>query len=385
MSERELYTEREQTLVKHYILQHYLERFAHIIGSTWSGITYIDCFSGPWKARSEDLKDTSFSIALEELLKARDTHKKKGKLLQIRCFFLEKSTTAYAKLKKFAKDINDAEIQTKNDILENSISDIIDFINKSTLSFPFIFIDPTGWTGFAMDVIQPLLQLNQGEVLINFMTSHISRFIDSPETQTKESFERLFGSANFKDKIQGLAQEAREEAMVAEYSKNVKNVGNFNYVCSAIILHPNMDRTHFHLIYATRHPKGVEVFKDTEKRAMKLMEEARANAQQRKRTEKTKQGELFGGEVLHNPTYYDALRERYLSKSKAIVLEILQSRLRVPYDDIWAEALSVQLTWESDLKEWIKEWMENGNLKIAGLGKRKRVPQRGQNHILIWQ
>ena len=88
MSEADLYAGREQTLVKHLILGKYLERFAIIIGFSWSSITYVDCFSGPWKSRSEELKDTSFSIALAELRKARETHRASGSDLRLRCFFL---------------------------------------------------------------------------------------------------------------------------------------------------------------------------------------------------------------------------------------------------------------------------------------------------------
>src|SRR5438128_3050039 len=100
MADPNLYAGREQTLVKHLILAKYLERFAHIIGFRWNSITYVDCFSGPWNVRSDDLKDSSFSIALEELRKAKETHRLKGKNLNLRCFFLEKDPSAYARLKQ---------------------------------------------------------------------------------------------------------------------------------------------------------------------------------------------------------------------------------------------------------------------------------------------
>ena len=70
MATNEDYAGREQSQVKHYILQHYLERFAHIIGSKWTTITYVDCFSGPWESQTKDHSDTSFAIALQELRKA---------------------------------------------------------------------------------------------------------------------------------------------------------------------------------------------------------------------------------------------------------------------------------------------------------------------------
>jgi three-Cys-motif partner protein len=68
-----LYVGREQTRVKHEILRRYLVRFAHIVGSRWDTISYVDGFSGPWRSQSERREDTSFSIAIEQLRHARST------------------------------------------------------------------------------------------------------------------------------------------------------------------------------------------------------------------------------------------------------------------------------------------------------------------------
>lgn len=191
-----------------------------------------------------------------------------------------------------------------------------------------------------MSTIAPLLKIDPGEVLINFMTGHIRRFIDYPEEVNQQSFVRFFGSQDFREKVKGLAQQEREDAAVEEYIRNVKSTGNFPHVCSAIVLHPEIDRTAFHLIYATRNLAGVEVFKDAEKRAMAVMEKARAEAKQRKREEKTRQTELYSGEVLHDPIHYTSLRVRYLAKSKQAVLDLLETRGKVLYEEACVLTLS---------------------------------------------
>jgi three-Cys-motif partner protein len=386
MSKGELYVGREQTLVKHFILQKYLERFAHIVGTHWDTLTYADCFSGPWNARSDKFEDSSFGIALHELRTARDTHAQRGRKLRLRCFFLEKDRDAYEKLYSFAKGIQDAEIKTGNAALEGSVNEIVEFIRAGgQKSFPFVFIDPTGWTGFEMETIAPLLRLNPGEVLVNFMTGHIRRFLESPQEQTQDSFERLFGSASFRERVQGLAQQDREDAAVREYTTNAKTVGGFNFGCSAIVLHPEMDRTHFNLIYLTRNPKGIEVFKDAEKKAMELQEAARAEAQQRKRVARKGQAELFGSKELHDSSHYESLRDRYVAKTRGLVLQALESKRRLLYDDAWTLALSESMSWESDLKEWIEEWKQNGRLEIVGMQTRQRVPHRNEGNYLVWK
>ena len=385
MSDADLYTGREQTLVKHYILRQYLERFAIIVGTHRDTLTYVDCFSGPWNVQSEDFKDSSFSIALEQLRKARKVHQERtGRTLRLRCLFLEKTRSAFTKLQRFTDKIADVKIELHNAKLEDAVPLILEFVKEGgSRSFPFIFIDPTGWTGFEMSTIAPLLKIEPGEVLINFMTGHIRRFIEYPEEVNQQSFVRFFGSEDFREKVKGLAQQEREDAAVEEYIRNVKSTGKFPYVCSAIVLHPEIDRTAFHLIYATRNLAGVEVFKDAEKRAMALMEKARAEAKQRKREEKTGQTELYGGEVLHDATHYTSLRVHYLAKSKQAVLDLIGVQTKIPYDQACALTLSFPLSWESDLKEWIRYWVQEGLLTISGLKARQQVPQRGEGIVLI--
>lgn len=387
MSNGELYAGREQTLVKHFILRKYLERFAYIVGSHWNVLTYVDCFSGPWNVRSDKFEDSSFAIALKELGNARDAlAKQRGRNIQLRCFFLEKNRAAHAKLKEFADGVTDAKIETRNATLEESIPDIVDFVRRGgSKAFPFIFIDPTGWTGFEMDTIAPLLRLNPGEALINFMTGHIRRFLDSPDEETQDSFLRLFGSGAFRAKIQGLAQLEREDAAVEEYTRNSRSVGGFDFGCNAIVLHPEKDRTHFNLIYLTRNQKGIEVFKDAEKKAMEVQETARAEAQQRQRVARKGQPELFGSKELHDSTHYELLRDRYLTKARDLVLQTLKSKSRLLYEDAWTMALSQPMTWESDLKEWIAEWKDEGRLEVAGMQPRQKVPHRNESNYLIWK
>lgn len=380
-----LYEGREQTLVKHFILQHYLERFAHIIGSWKDVITYVDCFSGPWNVQSDDLKDSSFSLAVEQLRIARDTLATSGRSIRIRCMFLERDPDAYQKLKCFADGIGDVEVETRNSDFEDSVPDILAFIKKGgSNSFPFVFIDPTGWTGFAMDRIGPLLRITPGEVLINFMTSHIRRFIESPNDETQDSFERLFGSVGYRDRVVGSAQQDREDVIVQSYIESVTCVGSYKYVCPAIVLHPQINRTHFHLIYATRSPKGVEVFKQVEKKAMPMMEQTRAKAQQRKRVQKTGQSELFASDAMHNEDYYESLRDRYIRRTRDQVLQLLQTQRRILFDALWVTALSAPLVWESDLKDWISDWRKAGVVEVEGLGPRERVPKREASHWVVY-
>lgn len=364
MSESELYRGREQTLVKHFILRKYLERFALIVGSFADSITYIDCFSGPWNVRSNDLKDSSFAIALEELRNARHVLSERGKALKIRCMFLEKASAPYARLEAFAAQVNDAEVKTENQELAGSIDSILSFIKGGgRRTFPFVFIDPTAWTGFEMSLTAPLLKQQPGEVLINFMTDYIRRFIDHPDQQTREQFVALLGSDKVRDELLALADpQDREDALFRAYAERVRQTGGFSHTCVAIVLYPEIDRRYFHLIYATRNRRGVEVFKDAEQRAMEIQDQTRAEAKQRKRVKKTLQREFFGAEEMVHSRPIDMLRTRYLDHARKRVLEQFQANQRVPYEQALDAALAFPLVWQQDLKEWISEWQRTATL-----------------------
>jgi three-Cys-motif partner protein len=384
MESTDLYQGREQTLVKHFILRQYLERFAHIVGTHWGSITYVDCFAGPWNARSQELEDSSFAIALDELRKARETHAERGKHLKLRCLFLEQDSEAFGHLQRFASQVKDAEIKVANQPFEDSVGDILEFIRRGgSTTFPFLFIDPMGWTGFTFKTISPLFMLRPGELLINFMTGHIRRFLN--QEQSQKSFEDLFGSSSFKSRIEGLSGLDREDAAVTEYLGNVQRTGAFDYACAATVLHPEINRTHFNLLYLTRHIKGVEVFKQTEKRAMPMQETVRAAAQKRRREERSHQSELFSAQDSPESRHYTELRDRYLRQAKGKVLGLLREIRRLPYDQAWMATLSLPLVWESDLKAWIVDWQESKSLRIEGLRERERVPKWGQNHVLVWK
>lgn len=379
MTDTTLYEGREQTLIKHFLFERYFERFAHIVGPYHDSITFVDGFSGPWEARSADFKDTSFGIALNDLRRARETMKTRGKTLKLRCFFIEKDREKFNRLEEHAKQNRaDVEIQTYNGEFEAAIPAILDFIKAGGKTFPFIFIDPTGWTGFAMDRITPLLQLPTLEVMINFMTGHVRRFIKDHPTA---DFTPLFGR-NVRPLIQNLDGADLDDAAVALYSEELARRGKFKYVVPAIVLNPLIDRTHFHLIYATRHAKGLEVFKQAERDTVKVMNTTRADAKMRGAN--SDQGLLFTNETVVGATHVDELRTRYNARAKKQTLELIRGRETVSFDEVWECALKdAPLTWDADLQSWLKDWQAQG-LKIIGLTGRERTCKVGVGHKLSW-
>jgi hypothetical protein len=237
-----------------------------------------------------------------------------------------------------------------------------------------------------MQTIAPLLRIRPGEVLVNFMTGHIRRFIESPQKQTRDSFKRLFGSDEFTEKLKGLEKLDREDALIGAYCDSVRKFGNFPYVSCAVVLHPGRNRTHFHLIYASRDPRGVQVFKAAEKKAMPLMEMKRAGVQERaevKRIGHKQLGFEYADEVENKPSeYFLSLRQHHVARARAVALRLLQEKKNVFYDAVWTLVMSFPLVWEVDLKGWISEWKQEGSLQVKGMKGGQRVPKIGRRFVL---
>jgi three-Cys-motif partner protein len=375
MKPPEEYRGREQTYVKHFFLESYLERVAYNILSSRNGFVYVDGFSGPWKAADEAFDDTSFMIAVRQLRAVRRGIKdNQGRDIRIRCFFVEANPTAFQELERSAAKITDMEVKTLPATFEDAVPDIVNYAGQE---FSLTFIDPTGWTGYAMNKIKPLLNL-RGEVLINFMFDHLNRFLEDPRPSTAASYNDLFGDPHWYDKFENLVADgiAREEAVLNIYLDCLRITGGFTHVTSTRILKPLSDRSYFHLVYGTRHLKGLREFRAVEKKMMPEQERVRTAA----REEKTGQTELFAGDV--SIASYQSERIRRCESARHDMERLLAEQGNVLYEELLAKTLETPLVWESDVKSWIKELRQADKILLPNLAGRQSVPKIG--HRIQW-
>lgn len=375
MIDHRLYEGREQTYVKHFFLENYLERVAYNILSFSNEFVYVDGFSGPWKSANEAFQDTSFKIAVDRLRSIQDGFSEQGKTISMRCLFIEKNPTAFNELKNAVKDIDDIKIKLINGSFEDHIGDVCTFIGQS---FSLVFIDPTGWQGYPLEKLRPLLRL-RGEVLINFMSDFINRFIEHPDNTIAQTFDALFGGNWFEEwkqlNDQGMSREA---AAIEVYTRRLKEAGNFAHVTFTRIMKPQSARTYFYLIYATRHRKGLQEFRAVEKKAVDQQELVRNAAQSRVKIEKTGQFSLLDDETLNAATAnaYAAEKAAQIDFAYTQITEILSKNPKgIQFGQIMYPLLERPLIWESDVKRMILELRSDGKIQIEGMTPRQRVPK----------
>jgi three-Cys-motif partner protein len=360
----EHYYGREQSQTKHRVLERYLQAFAPIIGSAYDEIVYVDCLAGPWEAKDESLSDTSFSRALSVFREC----KKQGRCRNVRALLIESDSSRYAQLEAYGKQFRDIEVVTQQWDFTEHVQDVVDFATRSRNSFPFFFIDPTGWREIRIDLIRPILRTDPGEVLINFMSSWVSRFLDDPS----KCFEELLGQDT--GRLRGLRDEELEDELIDTYADRVRKAGNYAYTCAIPILMPDRDFIHYHLVYGTRNFKGLVEFKKAEEDAIPYMHEHRAAAQRRREEEKNGQGFLLEPSATYCERRFSNFNQRRLSNARGAVIKILSCTPSVAYQTLFQESMQYSTVLQEDLREWLRDWEKNGIIAYKNWQKKQRVP-----------
>lgn len=276
------YDGREQALVKHRLLEDYLEKLFLIIGmgSKNGGgsieLCYIDCFAGPWGDPSEDMQSTSIAISLKTLDTCRQKLASMGVYVKIRALYVEAKPASFRRLQTYLatgtpRSIKSHSLQGDFVALRQQILDWV-----GTDAFTFFFIDPMGYTEIAVPTLAPLVRRPRSEFLINLMYQHANRAMSMENMR-----ERMATVLGEDLDVAGLTPQGREYAFVHTYRKNLKQCMSASTsrparAAHARVMSPERDRTKYHLVYLTSHPKGVVEFMNISEKADRLQSKVRA-------------------------------------------------------------------------------------------------------------
>ena len=333
------YTDREQTQAKHFILRGYLQELAFKVLRHWD-IVYIDGFSGPWESTRDDLLDTSFMIAIGVLKEAqRIIETQTGLRRRIRCFFSEENAAAYHKMASavaaYHKPSEKFEIKTFHGKFVEAVGEIRPFIGRS---FPLVFIDPTGWTGYPFAKIAPLFVSGKCEVLINFMYEHVNRFLTHPDPKIIASLDPILGGPGW----QGRLDPAMKPGPAVEklFRETLQAAGKFAFVVSTRIDKSTQERPHFFLAYGTKDRAGLKAFREVEYSALRTHARSRSAAMVRKREEKHGNRDLFAD---HEADLREASVDDLVNEQKGLAKERLLQLLGEEGPQLFSRVVEVLL------------------------------------------
>jgi len=288
----ENYRNREQSYVKHQLLRTYLERLFMIIGQYQGVIRYVDCFSGPWSEQDENLQDTSIGISIEIIRQCWEGLRRMGKRVKFQALFIEKDKRAFEKLETFlsAGASSDVIVTAQNGEFYELRDQILDWCGQD--DFTVFFIDPKGWKKVVeIPTLEPFLKRPNSEFLINFMYDFLLR------THTQHSFQEdmreIFGDV---PDTAGMTSKQKEAYLISLYRNRLKQSApsrdGIPRTAHVSILYPLRDRTLYHLVYLTRHAKGLAVFMEASEKLEIVQRQVREQAKQEKRVFRTGQCEF---------------------------------------------------------------------------------------------
>jgi three-Cys-motif partner protein len=299
----ETYDGREQALVKHRLLQSYLQKLVLIIGSSARRtgrscveICYVDCFAGPWGDTTPDLHGTSIAVSMQTLEQCRLKLAELGVDATMRAFFIEKDESAFRRLDAYLRTTAPQGVQAcaRHGAFAGLRNEILAWCGSE--AFTFFFIDPKGWKDVGIEVLRPLLRRPRSEFLINFMYGFINRAASMAEQNA--AIAALLGEPL--KLADGLSPEEREELILRTYRKNLKicvksTRSQYSPRTAYVrVMDPEKERLKYHLVYLTSHPQGIIEFMAISEHVDLVQKKVRAVKRNTARAKATGMDDMFG-------------------------------------------------------------------------------------------
>jgi hypothetical protein len=174
----------------------------------------------------------------------------------------------------------------------------------------------------------------------------------------------------------GLTADARKGILVGAFAESLTKLGNYQYVAETTVLRPLKDRPLYCLCYATRHERGIVVFRDCQFRSLQQQSVTRAAAKLKHAAASSGQGEFF--ESLHDmgPDELTAFLERERRKAESTLLYLTPSKPGgILYGKLWPQILARHVVRRTHVNEMAVKLRKEGKLDFPEWEKGKRVPQ----------
>lgn len=250
---------REQSEVKARIVQKYFWAWAHVIMPTarryGNRILYIDLFAGPGR-----YKDGTLSTPLLVLREGIADPNMRSMLVTL---FNDKDATTASVLQAAIDALPGIEKlkhkpQVTNEVVGDRIAKLFESLN---LVPTFFFVDPWGYKGLSLGLINSVLQRWGCDCVFFFNYNRVNMGLNNDAV--REHMHMLFGQEradSLRVELGGLRPDDRERLIVERLSEALKELGAA-FVLPFTFKNDLGTRTSHHLIFATKHFRGYEIMK----------------------------------------------------------------------------------------------------------------------------
>lgn len=359
------YEGREQALVKHTFLDTYMPAQIPKVVSWADEFTYIDLFAGPWQAKSDDYADTSFGIALRRMSEAKVMQAKIGRSVKMVAHLVEKDPTNFARLTETVKRFPDVEVHCYPGGAEQHAAVIAKRIPTS--AFRFVVIDPKG----VPDVrnFKCLIEPGNTEVLLNFMFQFANRFAGSQDRMP--TLEGWLGglsdeAGSWRKDFAELRGQDREAAITDRARQALRKLGGYGYAPALTVDETASERPLYKLIYLSRHPVGLRVFRDAHVKALEAQATYKSARKAETRRQKTGMDDLFASPSTMDPGERSALEiAEGVVAAQATMMQLLREKPEgLDWEDIWPRVLDACVVTHNQLGDCVRELRNNKKVSV---------------------
>lgn len=361
--DRAHYEGREPAFVKHTFLDKYLPALVGKVCSRYDEFVYVDGFAGPWKsAAGEKFDDTSFGIALNHMTSQRMLYLSRGRNVRMRAFLVEKDFASFTQLQQAATRYLKIEVTPLHGRMEDHAATIAASIPQQ--SFSFTLIDPKGFP--AIGSMMPLLQRQNAEALVNFMFDFANRFGGTALIPTLEAWLSTSAPDDWREQVRAVSGEQRErlyEELAVEALRRTPGYAYAPVITVDKVLH---DRPLYKLIFLTRHPEGLKVFRDSERSALDAQAATRSASKAKKRVAGTRMDDLFpdGSDAVPNDRSSQVIRRSEEEACRRLQTMLTNDDTGFPtWKECWPTILAELSVTHSWLGKQVNDWRKAGGFQ----------------------
>jgi three-Cys-motif partner protein len=261
MENRKFFEERtDQSEVKARIVSKYFSTWAKVVMPTAAKvgrkIAYMDLYAGPGR-----YKDGAASTPLLVLQTAID-HPQMSQMLTV---FLNdvdgnNTSTLQSEIDKLPgiEKLKHKPIVTCGEVDDRAAK----YFNEKRLDPSFSFVDPFGYKGFSLRLVQGVIKDWGCDCVFFFNYNRINAGISNPAVV--KHMDALFGRERadaLRARLPYMKPELREAAILEELASEIRSLGG-NYVLPFTFRNSQGTRTTHKLVFVSKHFKGYEIMKD---------------------------------------------------------------------------------------------------------------------------
>jgi hypothetical protein len=173
-----------------------------------------------------------------------------------------------------------------------------------------------------------------------------------------------------------LTPEERKGILVGAFTESLARLGKYQYVAETTVLRPLKDRPLYCLCYASRHERGIEVFRDCQVKALIEQSRTRAATKVKHAAASSGQGEFFPSMHDMGPDELKAFLDNEKKHAEVTLIALVPRQpASIPYEKLWPQVLSRHVVRLPDVNGIAARLRASAQLLFPDWEKGKRVPQ----------